>query len=77
MDSPTSSVVPPGITLAEILPLVPLVDPRANQPEEEGPGPTLTTMLTEFCAFAIVAILVLGIEDSFSLYPFCLLLEGD
>ena len=49
MDSPTSSVVPPR-SLSGYSTSFPLVDPRANQLEEEVPSPTLTTILTKLCA---------------------------
>ena len=49
VDSPTSTVVPPR-SLSGNTTSCPLVDPRANQLVEEGPGSALTTTLTEFPA---------------------------
>ena len=49
VDSPTSTVVPPGSLSGDTTPCS-LVDPRANQLVEEGPGSASTTTLTEFSA---------------------------
>ena len=74
VDSPTSIVVLLATLSRDTTPN-PLVDPWANQLEEEGPSPALTTMLIKFCACHYHE------PDTrdrvlFFFLPFCLLVEG-
>ena len=48
VDSPISTVVPHLLRSGESTSQL-AIDPQANQLVEEGPGPALTTILTEFC----------------------------
>ena len=73
MDSPTSIVVPQEHDREIYLPAI--NRSPAIQLEQEGPGPTLTTMLTEFCSCCGSAPSI-GDRGFFLFDPFSVLIEG-